>query len=182
MERPLSLVQRNIRSCTSCKLAQTRRNAVPGAGADNATVAFIGEAPGYYEDRQGRPFIGEAGNVLDNELNRIGLSRESIYIMNVINCRPNNNRDPLPEELEACRPWLNSQLACLPRVKVIAALGRYASLYLCPDKPKELRNTARFTSKGKVHLFLLHPAAVLHNPQYLPDLQHGFDLLKTLLN
>lgn len=162
-------------------MGMERKKAVPGEGPRNAKVAFIGEAPGWQEDKTGRPFRGQAGQVLDEELQRIGLERPTVFILNVLNCKPARNRDPKPSELEPCSTWVRSQLDCLYELQVVVALGRYASLYLCPsEKPKDIRGTARRVD-GLTHLFLFHPAAALHNPKQRPELSKGFDLLRTLL-
>lgn len=174
-------VQEQIRRCYGCLLCRGRRNAVPGHGSPTTKVAFIGEAPGWKEDGEGLPFIGPAGEVLDSMLSLIGLKREEVYLLNVQNCRPPNNRDPLPKEMDACRHWIEEQLVLLPNLRVVAALGRYASLYLCPDiKPADLRGTARYVD-GLIHFFLLHPAATLHQPNMRPELERGFRQLGTLI-
>jgi len=174
-------VQNSIAKCTACPLSRTRTRAVPGVGDAEAKIVFIGEAPGWNEDKQGIPFIGKAGQLLDQLLANVQITREETYIMNVVNCKPPNNRDPKRDELKECKNWINSQLACLPKHKIIVALGRYASLALCPtQKPADVRNTARWVD-GKIHLFLFHPAAALHNPNQMPELERGFKLLKELV-
>lgn len=173
-------IQSGIRDCARCSLARTRRNAVPGYGNVNAKVLLIGEAPGYQEDNSGEPFIGDAGNLLDKLLDGIGLDREDVFICNVVNCRPPNNRDPKQNELKECKSWLDEQIE-LVNPSIIVALGRFASLALCPGHaPKEIRGTARWAD-GRVHLFLFHPAAALHNPGLRPEMAEGFELLKSLI-
>ena len=115
----LADLNQEISHCQDCELAQTRNKVVPGEGAENAKIVFIGEAPGYYEDQQGRPFVGAAGKFLDELLASIDLDRTKVYICNVIKCRPPNNRDPLPQEIESCRKWLDRQIEIIsPKVIV----------------------------------------------------------------
>ena len=152
----LDVIRQNIADCTLCPLHKSRNRAVPGEGNPYTEIALIGEAPGWNEDKEGRPFIGVAGSVLNELLAGIGLKREDIYILNVLNCRPPRNRDPKTLELDTCRLHLDAQLGLLPNLKVIVAMGRYASLSLCPSiKPKDMRNKARFVD-GVTHLFLYH--------------------------
>ena len=148
-------------SCHACGLAQQRTQVVPGEGAEDAEIVFIGEAPGYQEDRLGRPFVGPAGAFLDELLASVGLSRQSVYIANAIKCRPPANRDPLPGEVLACQPWLDRQLEVI-RPKVVVTLGRFSLARYIPNE-----------SIGKVHgrsrqlgdlvcFPMYHPAAALH--------------------
>ena len=103
-------LNQQIALCTKCEIAQSRCKVVPGEGAEDAEIMFIGEAPGFHEDQQGRPFVGPAGQFLDKLLSSIDLNRQKVYIANVIKCRPTNNRDPLPTEMQNCRPWLDKQI------------------------------------------------------------------------
>src|SRR5439155_5461906 len=112
--------------CTKCRLSQGRTQVVFGVGDPNAQVMFIGEGPGYYEDKQGEPFVGAAGQLLTRLLGEIGLRREDVYIANVVKCRPPGNRDPLPDEIEACRPYLQGQLDLI-RPQVVGTLGNFAT-------------------------------------------------------
>ncbi|MGE5227910.1 MAG: uracil-DNA glycosylase, partial [Planctomycetaceae bacterium] len=119
MSRPLAEVAREAAGCTRCGLAATRTQVVFGVGDPQADLMFIGEAPGFHEDRQGEPFVGAAGQLLTRMLGEIGLAREQVYIANVLKCRPPGNRDPLPGEIEACTPWLVEQVSLIqPRVIV----------------------------------------------------------------
>ena len=122
-----------VRACTKCDLAKGRTNAVPGEGPARAEIMFIGEAPGFYEDRQGRPFVGAAGQYLDELLALIQMKREQVYICNVIKCRPPQNRDPQPEEMDACRPYLDQQIELI-QPKVIITISRFAMARWFPDK------------------------------------------------
>ena len=135
-ERRTALGQLNIgvNGCRACPLATTRTRAVPGEGPVDAEILLIGEAPGYYEDQQGRPFVGAAGQFLETLLASIGLKRTDVFIANVVKCRPPQNRDPLPEEIGACSHWLGEQLEIL-KPKVIVTLGRYSLARFLPGQP-----------------------------------------------
>lgn len=148
-------------SCQACELAQQRNRVVPGEGAEDADLLFIGEAPGFNEDQQGRPFVGAAGAFLDELLSSIGLSRNEVYIANVIKCRPPGNRDPLPGEIEACRPWLNQQIEII-RPKVIVTLGRFSlARYFTNETIGKVHGKPR--NIGDIVCFpMYHPAAALH--------------------
>ena len=121
----LDELHQRIASCPDCALCRTRTKAVPGEGPPNAELLFVGEAPGFYEDQQARPFVGPAGRFLEELLASIGLQRDQVFIANVVKCRPPNNRDPLPVEIDACTPWLDRQLEIL-RPRVIVTLGRFS--------------------------------------------------------
>ncbi len=157
----LQELYRTIASCPDCDLCQNRTHAVPGEGPEDAAIMFVGEGPGFYEDQQGRPFVGPAGRFLEELLASVGLRRELVYITNVIKCRPPNNRDPLPLEIEACRKHLQRQIELI-RPKLIVTLGRYSLAWFLPKE-----------GIGKVHgqlkvvgaqhvLPMYHPAAALH--------------------
>jgi len=170
-------------SCHACGLAQQRTQVVPGEGADNAEIVFIGEAPGYHEDRLGRPFVGPAGAFLDELLALAGLSRESVYIANVVKCRPPGNRDPLPGELVACKPWLDRQLELIgPRI--IVTLGRFSLARFLPSESiGKVHGKARQLD-GIVCFPMYHPAAALHQGSLRKtieeDMLHLPDMLKEL--
>ena len=164
-----------IAVCQRCALSSGRRNAVPGEGPENADIMFIGEAPGFHEDRQGRPFVGAAGHFLNELLASIGLGREDVYICNVLKCRPPNNQDPKAEEIEACRPFLDRQIE-LVAPKMIVTLGRFSMARWFPNvrisrihgQPKKIG--------GVLYLPMFHPAAALHQPRYRVDIEQ--DMLK----
>ena len=147
-----------IRICPKCDLSQSRTNAVPGEGPEDAQIMFIGEAPGFHEDRQGRPFVGAAGQFLDDLLKLIGMDRGKVYITNVVKCRPPQNRDPLPHEMEACRPYLDCQIERI-KPKVIITISRFAMARWFPDKKiSEIHGRAkRFGDLVVVPMY--HPAA-----------------------
>jgi uracil-DNA glycosylase len=154
---------RDVANCTRCGLAKTRLKVVPGEGAENAQLVFIGEAPGYNENQQGRPFVGQAGKFLEELLASIGLKREDVYIANVIKCRPPDNRDPLPAEIEACSSFLDRQLEAI-HPRMIVTLGRYSmSRYFPGETISKVHGTAR--KRGDTICFAMyHPAAALHQP------------------
>ena len=170
------LLVSRITNCTNCGLSDGRANAVPGSGSLDADIMFIGEGPGFHEDRQGVPFVGQAGNLLNHMLSVIGLSREDVYITNMVKCRPPNNRDPLPGELEACAPYLDEQLELI-NPKVIVTLGRFSFTRFFPGqsigrsrgKPRKWREYMVFP--------MYHPAAALHNPGLRPVLEDDFAAL-----
>jgi uracil-DNA glycosylase len=143
---------------------------------------IVGEAPGFNEDRQGEPFVGPAGKLLDTLLNRIGLSRADVYITNVLKCRPPMNRDPMPNEAEACSPYLTRQLD-LVRPKAVLILGRHALERLMPGQGSISRIHGTLVMRGNVaYVPLYHPAAALHNGSLVADLEHDFDLVKAYLD
>jgi DNA polymerase len=150
-----------IKHCQKCQIAQDRTRAVPGEGAEDADIMFIGEAPGWHEDQQGRPFVGPAGKFLDELLALINLKREQVYITNVIKTRPPLNRDPLPQEILNCRPWLNHQIKLIsPRI--IVTLGRYSMTLFFPGKTiSRIHGTAQ-KRDDIIYYAMYHPAAALH--------------------
>lgn len=151
-------------NCTACGLDQTRTQTVFGVGNPTADLMIIGEAPGFHEDQQGEPFVGRAGQLLTAMLQAIGFERSSVYIANILKCRPPNNRDPLPEEVKLCTPFLEQQIA-LVKPKLLLAVGRIAAHYLLDTK------TSLSQLRGKVYeyrntplLITFHPAYLLRNP------------------
>jgi len=177
-----------VRKCTQCSLSQRRRNAVPGEGSIDAKVVFVGEAPGYWEDVRGLPFVGSAGKVLDGLLEGIGLPRESVFITNIVKCRPPENRDPRAVEVETCTSLYLDRQVSLIRPKVVVALGRHSTAYILSEAgfEKVVRMTELRGHVYRVKVFGLsfvvvpvyHPASVLHNPKYRDGLESDFRLLK----
>jgi len=167
------------RKCTACGLAETRTNVVVGVGPDDAEIMFVGEGPGENEDLKGEPFVGRAGQLLDKMLATVGLSRQSnIYIANIVKCRPPKNRDPLPEEQEACIDWLRRQTLLL-RPKIIVCLGRVAACRMIDKDFKVTRQHGQFVKKGDFWMMgTLHPAALLRNPHQKPDAFEDFIALR----
>ncbi len=157
----LSELYQKIALCQQCEIAKYRTKVVPGEGMENADLMFIGEAPGWHEDQQGRPFVGPAGQYLDELLASINLKREQVYIANVIKCRPQGNRDPLPAEILNCRPWLERQIELI-RPKMIVTLGRYSMAMFFPGKSiGKIHGTAQ-KQDSVVYYAMYHPAAALH--------------------
>ncbi len=157
----LSELYEEIALCHQCELAKYRTRVVPGEGAENAEIMFIGEAPGWHEDQQGRPFVGPAGLYLDQLLASIDLKREQVYIANVIKCRPLGNRDPLPTEIRNCRKWLERQIELI-HPKMIVTLGRYSMAMFFPGKSiSKIHGTAQ-KRDNTVYYAMYHPAAALH--------------------
>ena len=147
-----------------------------------ADLMIVGEAPGFNEDRQGEPFVGAAGKLLDTLLGRIGLSRSDVYITNVLKCRPPMNRDPMPNEVEACSPYLKQQLEMI-KPKVVLILGRHALERLMPGQGSISRIHGSLIRRGDVaYVPLYHPAAALHNGSLVADLERDFDALKRYLD
>lgn len=163
-------LEAKCRSCTACGLAETRHNVVFGVGDPQAEVLFIGEGPGENEDLQGEPFVGRGGQLLDKMLAAVGLTRKAnVYIANIVKCRPPKNRDPLPEEQEACIAHLREQVALL-RPKIIVCLGRIAACRLIDQSFKVTRQHGEFVQKNGVWMMgTFHPAALLRNPNQKPD-------------
>lgn len=165
--------------CRKCGLCETRHNVVFGVGNPNAKVMFVGEGPGENEDLQGEPFVGRAGKLLDTMLDAVDLSRDrNIYIANIVKCRPPKNRDPLPDEQEACIGWLRNQFA-LMRPKIVVCLGRIAGMKIMDPNLKITRQHGQFVDKkGTLMMATLHPAALLRNPSQKPDAFNDYLLLR----
>ena len=171
---------RQINGCTRCTLSQKRTHAVPGEGSRDADIMFIGEGPGSYEDRDGRPFVGPAGQFLDEMLASIDLKREDVYITNVIKCRAPNNRDPLPGEIESCKPYLDRQIDMIAP-KVLVLLGRYSFLRFFPGESIGKARGEPRKWRGILAYPIYHPAAALHNPRLRPVIEDDFRKLPELL-
>ena len=163
--------------CQKCGLAETRTNVVFGEGARDAEVMFIGEGPGEQEDRTGRPFVGRAGQLLDDMLAMIDLKREKVFIGNMVKCRPPQNRDPLNIEQEACIGYLRNQVALL-NPKIIVCLGRIAAMKLIKEDFKITREHGQWIEKAGVWMMAMyHPSALLRDPRKRPE---SFEDLKSL--
>jgi uracil-DNA glycosylase family 4 len=157
----LTELYKEIALCQQCEIAKFRTNVVPGEGAEDADILFIGEAPGWHEDQQGRPFVGPAGKFLDELLASINLKRQQVYIANVIKCRPTGNRDPLPVEIRNCRKWLERQIELISP-KMIVTLGRYSMAMFFPGKSiSKIHGTAQ-KRDNVIYYAMYHPAAALH--------------------
>ncbi len=168
-ERELQRLAEEVRRCRSCPLHQTRKNPVPGEGNPRALLVFVGEAPGADEDLQGRPFVGRAGELLTRIIKAMGLERQEVYITNILKCRPPQNRNPRPDEIRACIPFLWRQLEII-RPKLICALGTFAAQTLLETREKITRLRGRFHPwRGALLMPTYHPAFLLRNPQYKRD-------------
>lgn len=174
-------VYESISRCTSCVLSQNRTNTVPGEGSSNSKIVFIGEAPGAKEDKLGRPFVGPSGKLLDKLLNSINLSRNDIYITNLVKCRPPNNRDPLPEEISSCRKFLDIQLNLI-NPRLIVSLGRHSFNKFFPNENLS-KNRGHIKKWGEFHLYpVYHPAAALYNPNLKTTMLCDFNKIKDIIN
>jgi uracil-DNA glycosylase family 4 len=173
-------LNKGVNGCHACALATGRTRAVPGEGPVDAEILLIGEGPGYYEDQQGRPFVGAAGQFLETLLASIGLKRTDVFIANVVKCRPPGNRDPLPEELAACSHWMTEQIDIL-QPKVVVTLGRYSLARFLPGQPI-----------GKIHgqekkvgsqwvMPMYHPAAALHQGSLRKTIEDDFKKIPAVL-
>jgi len=152
-----------IISCTRCGLSQGRTRAVPGEGPENAKVMFIGEAPGFHEDKSGRPFVGAAGRFLEELLADIDMTRDDVYIANVIKCRPPGNRAPIPREIEACQPYLDRQIEII-RPRMVITLGRFSMARYFPGAKISSIHGRPKKIDGRLYYPMYHPAAALHQP------------------
>ena len=181
----LAAYRDEVAGCTKCALAKGRTQVVFGSGSPTADLMFVGEAPGFHEDKQGIPFVGQAGKLLDKLLAGIGLERSHVYICNVLKCRPPGNRDPVPDEKEACEPYLFRQVELI-RPKVIASLGNHATKQL---SGKDIGITRVHGQQQRIRLGsldvllypLYHPAAALYTPAMLKVLEEDFAKLPELL-
>jgi uracil-DNA glycosylase family 4 len=159
----LEKLAEEISKCTRCLLHQGRTHVVPGEGPEDAKIMFIGEAPGFHEDQQGRPFVGASGQFLEELLGSIGLTRGQVFIANVIKCRPPGNRDPLPEEIETCKPFLDRQIELL-QPTLIVTLGRFSMARAFPKARISHIHGQPRKIEGIVYYPMYHPAAALHRP------------------
>ncbi len=182
----LDAIAAEVIVCTKCPLWKTRKNAVPGDGDADTEIMFVGEAPGYWEDVQGRPFVGGAGKFLDTMLTETGLAREDVFICNVLKCRPPKNREPLPAEIQTCTPYLSRQiLAIQPRF--IATLGNHSTAYIFSKAALTFNGITqahgKFYSASILGLQIsvfptFHPAAALYSAKYKQRITEDFKLLK----
>ena len=176
----LSTIREEILHCQKCPLAKGRKNAVPGEGPSSVDIMFIGEGPGYHENQQGKPFVGQAGMFLDELLASADLKREDVFITNVVKCRPPENRDPMPEELTACAHYLDEQIALLDP-KVIVTLGRFSmAKFIENGRISQIHGKSQKVGKRLI-VTMYHPAAALHQPALRPALVEDFSKLRHLL-
>jgi len=176
----LAEIAAQVQSCKLCRLHEGATQGVPGAGNVNAEIMFIGEGPGFHEDKQGLPFVGRSGEYLDYLLNLIGLKRDQVFIGNVVKHRPPDNRDPLPDEILACKPYLDRQIEIIDPL-VIATLGRFSMARYFPNgKITQIHGKPKFEN-GRAYYPFFHPAAVLRNPDLRRDMEADFKRLMDVL-
>lgn len=186
MTGSLEEITEKVRSCEKCELYRERNKAVPGEGSEKADIMFIGEAPGRQEDKQGRPFVGRAGEVLDRLLESIGLDRDDVFIANILKCRPSNNRDPKDKEIRKCTPYLDSQIEII-NPRIISTLGKFATSYILDKYGFEKKPIS--SAHGKVFKIQnlqgvlkivpqYHPAAACYNPRLEETLLEDFKVLE----
>ncbi len=169
----LEQIENSIKNCTKCRLCKTATQAVPGEGNINSKIVFIGEAPGEKEDLSGRPFVGRAGKLLETMLDKIGYKREDVWIGNIIKHRPPENRDPLPDEIQACEGYLAMQLKAIAPVMIVT-LGRYSMNYFLPEA-KISRDRGSLIKLKDFNVYpVYHPAAALRNPTMMRDFAQDF--------
>ena len=178
-----------IKACRKCGLWRHRKNAVPGEGNLDAAVVLVGEAPGYWEDVKGRPFVGAAGKILNEMQSKAGISRSAVYITNVVKCRPPENRDPLPSEIETCTPYLDRQIKII-KPRFLMTLGRHAASYILAKAGIKTEGITKIHGRSYeanllgFEVFIIpmyHPAAALYNAKYRNELYKDFQLLKPRL-
>ena len=185
MTRSLADVALEASTCTKCRLADGRTQVVFGVGDPHADLLFVGEAPGMHEDKQGEPFVGAAGQLLTRMLGEIGLTREQVYIANVLKCRPPGNRDPQEDEIETCTPWLVEQISLI-QPAVVVTLGNFATKYVLQTQQGITRMRGSvYPWHGRKVIPTFHPAAILHGggekSRQFGELQEDFALIKRTL-
>jgi DNA polymerase len=179
-EEALREVAVEVSTCSKCDLCNGRTKAVPGEGSPSAKILFIGEGPGFNEDKQGRPFVGPAGQFLDELLASIQLRRADVFITNVVKCRPPNNRDPLPNEIAACSDYLNRQIEAI-QPEVIVTLGRYSmAKFFGSEKISAIHGRARRID-GRLCIAMYHPAAGLHQAALKNVIREDFKKIPTII-
>jgi DNA polymerase len=176
----LDEVAAQVTQCEKCQLHFSRKNAVPGEGPANSEIMFIGEGPGFYENEQGRPFVGQAGKFLDELLEMAGLKREQVFICNVVKCRPPGNRDPEPQELQACNGYLDRQIEAI-NPHVIVTLGRFSMAKFLPQARISSIHGNAMLVNGRMIVPMFHPAAALHQPSLKPQVIEDFKKLPEYL-
>lgn len=183
----IQVIRDEALACTKCRLAEGRTNVVWADGNLESELLFIGEAPGFHEDKQGLPFVGAAGQLLDKLLGEIGLSRDSAAIVNVLKCRPPGNRDPLPDEIESCRPYLEAQLEHM-KPKVIVTLGNFATKFILETPIGITRARGhKYKRRGATVIPTFHPAAALRGGRFgglspIDALRQDFELVRASLD
>lgn len=181
MSAELDAVAAEVSACTGCKLHLSRKLAVPGEGPADSELMFIGEGPGFHENEQGRPFVGAAGNFLEELLGSINLTREQVYITNIVKCRPPGNRDPQPAEIEACADYLERQIRSI-NPKVIVTLGRFSMARYFPNARISAIHGRAKRVRGRLVVPMYHPAAALHQPSLRKTIEADFAHLPKLIS
>jgi DNA polymerase len=176
----LSDLYAQVRACTRCPLGRARARAVPGEGPEDATVMFVGEAPGFHEDKSGRPFVGAAGRFLEELLASIDMTRDQVYIANVIKCRPPGNRDPSPTEIAACKPFLDRQIELI-RPQMVITLGRFSMARYFPGAKISAIHGRPRKINGILYYPMFHPAAALHQPKLRSTVEADMSKIPQLL-
>ena len=179
-EEALDAIRHEVKNCRACKLNENRKNAVPGEGPANAEVMFIGEGPGFHENEQGKPFVGQAGHLLDQLLEAAGLQREKVYITNVVKCRPPQNRDPEPDELATCKRYLDRQIEAI-KPKVIVTLGRFSMARFIENGKISAIHGKAHRVEDQLVVSMYHPAAALHQPALKDTLMADFAGIRLFL-
>lgn len=183
-QKNLDEIAGRVKKCTRCSLYKDANNPVPGEGSPEAEIMFIGEGPGYHEDRLGRPFVGQAGKLLDQLLQLIKVDRKDVFIGNMVKHRPPGNRDPLPAEIEACRPFLDEQVKIIDP-KIIVTLGRFSmNKFLPGEYISKIHGQARFVNlagKKRIVMPMYHPAAALRNGRIMVEIKEDFKKLPRFL-
>ncbi len=177
----LEAIAEEIRVCTKCELCKMRTKAVPGDGPVDARILFIGEAPGFHEDQRGRPFVGAAGNLLNDLLASVGIAREQVFITNLVKCRPPGNRDPLPDEISTCTSnYLDRQIALI-NPRMIVAIGRFSmARYFPGEKIMKIHGQPK-RADGRIYFPMVHPAAALHQPAFMEHVKEDVRKIPALL-
>lgn len=176
----LKQIATEVAVCTKCTLHHSRKNAVPGEGPANASIMFIGEGPGFHENEQGRPFVGASGKFLEELLAKIGMKRSDVFIANVVKCRPPGNRDPLPDELQACGDYLERQIQAI-NPQVIVTLGRFSMARFLPNAKISEVHGRSYQLGGRLIVPMFHPAAALRQGSLRPVIERDFALLPELI-
>ncbi len=177
----LGKIAAEIRTCKLCDLWKNRTKAVPGAGDIHADILFVGEGPGFNEDKQGLPFVGRSGTYLESLLKLLNLTRDDVFIANVVKCRPPENRDPTPLEISTCKPYLDQQIALIDPL-LIVTLGRYSMARYFPNgKITRIHGQPKFED-GRAYYPLFHPAAVLRNPGLQAEMEGDFRRIPEILD
>ena len=179
-EKILVNIAQEVSVCEKCSLHHSRKHAVPGEGPSNAAIMFIGEGPGFHENEQGRPFVGAAGKFLEELLAGISMQRTEVFITNVVKCRPPGNRDPLPDELDACAGYLERQIQAI-NPQVIVTLGRFSMARFLPNAKISSVHGQVMQVRGRWVVPMYHPAAALHQAYLRPFIERDFARLPELI-